>query len=90
MASSSQLPVVRSRWSYHVLLQVLDVFYFSWLDWRGPVGGSVEDLAVARRGIVGSLMRGATMAVATVAWAEARILRALPGACGHFTSVRAE
>jgi hypothetical protein len=26
--------------------------------------------------------------VATVAWAEARLLRGLPGGCGHFTCVR--
>ena len=37
MASAAGLNVVRRRWSYHALLQVLDVLYFSWLDRRGPV-----------------------------------------------------
>ena len=90
MAASEGLPVVRTRWSYHLLLQMLDVLYFSWLDLRGPVAGSVEDLVAARRGVAGALMRLATMAVAGVAWVEARILRVLPGGCGHFTCVRAE
>jgi SAM-dependent methyltransferase len=90
MAAARGLPVSRTRWSYHALLQVLDVAYFSWLDWRGPVRGSVEDMAVSRPGAVGGLMRGATMTVASVAWSEARLLRALPGGCGHFTCVRAE
>jgi SAM-dependent methyltransferase len=90
MATASGLPVKRTRWSYHILLQVLDVLYFSWLDWRGPVAGSVEDMAVSRRGFVGVLMRWATMAVASVAWGEARILRGLPGGCGHFTCARSD
>jgi SAM-dependent methyltransferase len=90
MAGTSHLPVVRTRWSYHFLLQILDVVYFSWLDRRGPVAGSVEDLAASRTGIVGAAMRWATMAVASTAWGEARLFRVLPGGCGHFTCMRAE
>jgi SAM-dependent methyltransferase len=89
MAGDHGLRVTRARWSYHVLLQVLDVAYFTFLDWRGPVGGSVEDIAVARKGISGALMRSATMSVASLAWAEAMLLRGIPGGCGHFTCVRA-
>lgn len=85
MASACGLPVVRTRWSYHLLLQVLDVAYFSWLDWRGPVGGSVEDMSASHGGVVGLLMRAASRTVASAAWTEARLLRALPGGCGHFT-----
>ncbi|MGA7910470.1 MAG: class I SAM-dependent methyltransferase [Candidatus Dormiibacterota bacterium] len=88
MAAACGLPVVRTRWSYHVLLQVLDVLYFSWLDVRGPVTGSVEDMAAGRKGVLGSLMRAAAMCVASTAWFEARLLRALPGGCGHFTCER--
>ena len=88
IASASGLPVVRVRWSYHALLQVLDLAYFSWLDLRGPVAGSVEDMAASRRGVVGSLMRTVSKSVATAGWAEARALRALPGGCGHFTCER--
>jgi SAM-dependent methyltransferase len=88
MASACGLPVVRTRWSYHLLLQVLDLAYFSWLDMRGPVSGSVEDMSASRGGFVGQLMRGASRAVAATAWAEARLLRALPGGCGHFTCER--
>jgi SAM-dependent methyltransferase len=90
MASSSGLPVMRTRWSYHFVLQILDILYFSWLDWRGPVTGSVEDMAASRRGFAGALMRWATMAVSGIAWGEARLLRALPGGCGHFTCARSE
>ena len=90
MAAACGIPVIRSRWSYHVLLQALDVLYFSWLDVRGPVRGSVEDMAASRRGVVGALMRLSAMTVATVAWGEARLLRRLPGGCGHFTCKKAE
>ncbi len=89
LATFCGLPVTASRWSYHFLLQVLDIIYFTWLDWRGPVSGSVEDMAAARTGIVGALMRGAAMTVACLAWGEARLLRVLAGGCGHFTCVRA-
>jgi SAM-dependent methyltransferase len=88
LASKAGLPVVSARWSYHFLLQVLDVLYFTWLDWRGPVSGSVEDMASIRRGVAGRLLRWVTMSVASLAWGEARLLRALPGGCGHFTSRR--
>ena len=88
VASVCGLRVVRSRWSYHVLLQVLDLLYFSWLDLRGPVSGSVEDMSASHRGLIGSLMRAATRVVACIAWGEARLLRALPGGCGHFTCER--
>lgn len=87
-ASACHLDVVRSRWSYHFLLQVLDFLYFSWLDVRGPVSGSVEDMSASRSGVVGALIRTAAMAVASIAWAEARLLRSLPGGCGHFTCKR--
>ncbi|TMD97076.1 MAG: class I SAM-dependent methyltransferase [Chloroflexi bacterium] len=89
MVAACGLPVTRTRWSYHLTLQVLDLLYFSWLDLRGPVSGSVEDLSAARGGLAGRVMRGASKAVATTAWAEARALRALPGGCGHFTCARA-
>jgi len=88
LATFCALPVSASRWSYHFLLQVLDVMYFTWLDWRGPVSGSVEDMAAARPGLVGSLMRAASMAVSCLAWGEARLLLELPGGCGHFTCIR--
>jgi SAM-dependent methyltransferase len=88
VASTCDLVVVRSRWSYHFLLQVLDLLYFSWLDMRGPVSGSVEDMSASRRGVMGSLMRTAARAVSCLAWGEARVLRALPGGCGHFTCER--
>ena len=88
MAAAAGLPVIRTRWSYHFVLQVLDLLYFSWLDLRGPVSGSVEDMSAERHGVAGSVMRGVSRAVATTAWGEARLLRALPGGCGHFTCVR--
>ena len=89
MAASCDLPVIRARWSYHALLQLMDLAYFAWLDARGPVSGSVEDMSAARGGAVGAVMRAASRAVATTAWGEARLLRGLPGGCGHFTCERA-
>src|SRR2546421_9176365 len=89
MAAAAGLPVIRTRWSYHFALQVLDLLYFSRLDLRGPVSGSVEDMSTARRGVAGGVMRGVSRAVATTAWGEARLLRGLPGGCGHFTCRRA-
>jgi ubiquinone/menaquinone biosynthesis C-methylase UbiE len=89
IASAAGLRVERERWSYHFLLQVADLAYFSWLDLRGPVSGSVEDMAASRHGIAGAAMRLATSAVACASWAEARLFRLLPGGCGHFTCVRA-
>jgi len=88
LAASRGLPVRRTRWSYHLTLQVLDLLYFTWLDRRGPVSGSVEDMSAARSGLAGRLMRAASKAVATTAWGEARLLRRLPGGCGHFTCER--
>jgi SAM-dependent methyltransferase len=88
LAAACGLPVVRSRWSYHALLQVIDLLYFSWLDWRGPVSGSVEDMSASRQGLVGSMMRTGAKVVACFAWGEARLLRSLPGGCGHFTCER--
>ena len=88
MADACGLPVTRTRWSYHLMLQALDLVYFMWLDMRGPVSGSVEDMSVARGGPAGVVMRGASRAVATAAWGEARLLRGLPGGCGHFTCRR--
>lgn len=89
LATSCGLPVKGTRWSYHFLLQVLDILYFGWLDWRGPVTGSVEDMASARPGAIGALMRAASKSVATLAWGEARLLQGMPGGCGHFTCARA-
>jgi SAM-dependent methyltransferase len=88
MSSACGLPVTRTRWSYHLLLQALDLAYFSWLDRRGPVSGSVEDMSASRPGMVGRVMRSASRATASAAWAEARLLRAMPGGCGHFTCER--
>ena len=88
LAAACGLQVTRTRSSYHFTLQVLDLLYFSLLDWRGPVSGSVEDMSAKRRGLTGAVMRGMSKAVATTAWGEARLLRALPGGCGHFTCRR--
>ena len=88
LAAFCGLTVTATRWSYHGLLQVVDVLYFSWLDWRGPVRGSVEDMAATKPGFAGALMRAASKSVATVAWGEARLLASLPGGCGHFTCRR--
>ena len=89
-AAANNLRVTRSRWSYHFLLQVLDLAYFSWLDWHGPVHGSVEDMSVSRHGLFGVAIRSVVKAVACLAWVEARVFQALPGGCGHFSCERVE
>jgi len=89
MAGDCGLRPQRSAWSYHFLLQALDLIYFSWLDWRGPVSGSVEDMSASRVGVLGSAMRMMSKLVACLAWGEARVFRALPGGCGHFSCERA-
>src|SRR5256885_4295197 len=88
MAAGMGLPVIETRWSYHLALQVLDLLYFSWLDLRGPVSGSVEDMSAERGGVTGAAMRGVSRAVATTAWGEARLLKALPRGCGPLTRPR--
>jgi SAM-dependent methyltransferase len=88
MASDCGLRPLRSAWSYHFLLQALDLIYFSWLDLRGPVSGSVEDMSASRPGFLGALMRTGARVVSTLAWGEARLLRFLPGGCGHFSCER--
>jgi hypothetical protein len=45
-------------------------------------------MAAIRAGLVGSLMRAASMTVATLAWGEATLFAGLPGGCGHFTCTR--
>src|SRR5256712_3658997 len=89
MAAGVGVPVIETRWSYHLALQVLDPLYFSWLDLRRPVSRSVEDMSAARGGVAGSLMPAVSRAVATTAWGGARVLRAPPGGCGSFTLPRA-
>ena len=76
MANAAGLRLERRRWSYHGLLQVADVLYFSWLDRRGPVSGSVEDMAVSRRGVVGERDAIGNGFIASVAWTEARLFGA--------------
>jgi hypothetical protein len=88
LAAFCGLTLTATRWSYHGLLQAIDILYFSWLDWRGPVSGSVADMAATKPGFAGALMRAASMFVATAAWGEARLLGSLPGGCGHFTCRR--
>jgi len=82
------LPVRRARWSYHLLYQVGDLLYYTWLDRRGRMPGSIEDMAAGRRGWTGGALRAAVATAARLGWFEARLLRALPGGCGHFTSWR--
>jgi len=88
LAAACGLPVTRTRWSYHVTLQVLDLLYFSWLDLRGPVRWWVVGMSGGRGGGAGGLMRGAGKVVGTRGWGEAGLLRGVPGGCGHFTCRR--
>jgi len=88
MAAAAGLPVVRRRWSYHHLFSLIDVLFFLLADLRGPLSSSVEDAVADRRGLAGAPLRALKGLVASLGWYEARLLRGLPGACGHFTSRR--
>jgi SAM-dependent methyltransferase len=88
LAAACGLPVTRTRWSYHLLFQLGDLAYYSWLDRRGPAQGSIEDTAARCPGPAGGALRALVVVAAALGWFEARLLRALPGGCGHFTSRR--
>jgi SAM-dependent methyltransferase len=87
MAAGTGLPVRRARWSFHPLFALIDVAYFSLLELRGPVHRSVEDYLAGRPRGWGTAMRLAKGAISSVGWYESRLLRRLPGGCGHFTCV---
>jgi SAM-dependent methyltransferase len=88
MAQMVGLPVKRVRWSYHPLFALIDVAYFTWLEWHGPVSSSVEDYLSEGRHRAGPLLRLAKNLIVSLGWYESRLLRWLPGACGHFTCMR--
>jgi SAM-dependent methyltransferase len=88
MAEAAGLPVRRVRWSFHPLFALVDVLYYRWLDIRGPVSGSVEDMLAHRTGLAAFALTLLKRVVASAGWYESRVLRWLPGACGHFTSIR--
>jgi len=86
LAGSVRLPVQRVRWSFHPLFALVDVLYYCWLDLRGPVGHSVEDMVADHPGR--PALRGLKGVIASMGWYESRLLRRLVGACGHFTCIR--
>jgi SAM-dependent methyltransferase len=87
LAASAGLTVRRVRWSFHPLFSLVDVAYFSLLELRGPVHCCLEDYVAGRREGLGVLLRLAKSVVCSLGWYESRLLRWLPGACGHFTCV---
>jgi len=86
LTGSVGLPVQRVRWSFHPLFALVDVLYYCWLDLRGPVGHSVEDIVADHPDQ--PVLRGLKGVIASVGWYESRLLRRVVGACGHFTCVR--
>ena len=88
MATAAGLEVRRVRWSFHPLFALVDILYYVWLDLRGPVGHSVEDGLAQRRGPARTGLTALARVVAALGWYESRLLRRMPGACGHYTCVR--
>jgi SAM-dependent methyltransferase len=88
MAAEAGLPVRRVRWSFHPLFALVDVLYYGWLDVRGPVAGSVEDMLARRGGRSARLLTVFKDVVAAAGWYESRLLQSFVGACGHFTCIR--
>jgi len=86
-ASAVGLPVQHVRWSFHPIFALIDVLYYCWLDVRGPVGYSLEDIVADHPDR--PLLRPLKGFVASIGWYESRLLRRFRGACGHFTCVRA-
>src|SRR2546429_6599127 len=88
MAAAAGLPVRRVRWSFHPVFALIDVAYFSLLELRGPVHRSVEDYLAEASGPLAPPLRAAKGLVSAVGWYESRLLRSVPGGCGHFACGR--
>lgn len=74
-----------THWSGHLVNQITDVAYFSWLELSGrEKSGSVEIVpATGQGGFGASLMRMLSPLVATLSYAESRIARSIPGSGLH-------
>jgi len=81
----------RNRWSGHAVNQVVDVAYFSWIDWRGrQVTTSVESyLNDAPPGMVPWLVNAAKSSVAVASYYESRLLVKVPGSGVHLLCCKA-
>jgi SAM-dependent methyltransferase len=88
MAAAAGLQVRLVHWSFHPLFALVDILYYVWLDLGGPVGHSVEDGLALRRGPARMGLTALARAVSSIGWYESRLLRWMPGACGHYTCVR--
>ncbi|TME15119.1 MAG: class I SAM-dependent methyltransferase [Chloroflexi bacterium] len=88
LADAAGLSVVRVRWSYHLLFQLVDILFFLLISIRGPLKTSFEDAAAERQGVAGPPLRALKGAIAAVGWYEARLMSWKRGGCGHFTSQR--
>jgi ubiquinone/menaquinone biosynthesis C-methylase UbiE len=77
--------IKRSRWSGHAVNQVVDVAYFTWIDWRGrQVTTSVESyLNDAPPGMIPWLVNAAKSSVAVASYYESRLLINVPGSGVH-------
>ncbi len=88
MAADAGIPVERVRWSFHPMFALIDVLYYRWLDFRGPMQGSVEDTLSGRKGMTARALTLFKGIVASAGWYESRLFQWMPGACGHFTGIR--
>ena len=81
--------VERWRWSGHLLLQAVDLAYFTLLAARGRnVDTTIEGLAARSDGPGAALLRLAVWSVAAASYAESRLLRAVPASGVHVTCRR--
>lgn len=81
----SGLRPVKERWSGHMMNQLVDVSYFSWLSARGiNVPTSIEGyLEVARPSLLRSAVWLVKAVVAVTSYYESRLLRTVPGSGVH-------
>jgi SAM-dependent methyltransferase len=87
-ASAARLPVEHVRWSHHHVFALVDVVFFSIVEWRGPLKTSVEDAVASTRGPLRTIAGGLKGLVAAVGWGEARAFAWMKGACGSYLCVR--
>ncbi len=88
LAQGTGLPVRSVRWSFHPLFALIDVGYFCYRDFKGPVSHSVEDYLATQEGPLAPFLHLAKNAITSLGWYESRLLQRFKGGCGHFTCVR--
>jgi hypothetical protein len=86
------LEIIHRQWTAHLIYQIADVMYFSWLYMRGrPVQYSIEGyLEVAQSGPKSMVINMLKSSVASLSYFESTVLSSLPAGFGHITSIKTQ